>query len=724
MKTSRVLGIVLITALFITPTISRASTDIKTLQSLIESQQVTVQNWTDLHPDKTKEQRGLLYSIRLSVLRFAFGTMNGQNVALYEQYYSSAVGLYDKSAKASHAAQESFTRKDYTAAQSNLVASISYLGNADGIYAVAIDLWMGQLNLAQDKLYKICNASSKTAANSLGSIGDIVSGGVAATALSLGLNAAATTLCNDQFGHNSDVATDVITGMAQSLETKGAETLLKGSAPAKDLGKAVSTGFSITGWVTAGIESVIDFFKPTEPLTNSSSKFVSTAFLDQTPKTKAPTSPAQSQTLGVLLSASPSSVTAGQSASITANVSGRAQGTIHYQIDCTNNGGYEVDVVQNTNPFTASCSYPSSGTYSARVHVERGTASPTEATTNITVVVEKALKKAKTDEEQRIAEEARKKAEEARIAAEQEAQKHQQEEQRQSEEQRKALAAAEEAKRKEQAKPYFPIATNPSEIAKRLRYTNYAASFGEIEQLVSYVFNELTNEPLEKSRLLKFIWYTGDNLPNNLCGGASSCALFEMPILYRSTETGYSTYSTLLHEIGHLYHHKLGEQSASLQVEENGSLDEGMANLFDVASNRLLAEKFGEPSYYTNFNNCDKSSALDFLQRDWSMALEEEAHKRGEFWIWAIVITDPENPAYSVINSDNPRFLSSKQTFDLFRYVETMPLDSLNKARESIDENLLLKVKTIVEKRPLDASQRNGEFGPGVCGDYNFLTTP
>ncbi|MCG2691115.1 CAP domain-containing protein [Candidatus Parcubacteria bacterium] len=66
-------------------------------------------------------------------------------------------------------------------------------------------------------------------------------------------------------------------------------------------------------------------------------------------------------------------------------------------------------------------------------------------------------KKAKTDEEQRIAEEARKKAEEARIAAEQEAQKRQQEEalrrvqeeQRLADEQRKAQAAAEEAKRKE-----------------------------------------------------------------------------------------------------------------------------------------------------------------------------------------------------------------------------------------------------------------------------------
>ncbi|MDP3988053.1 MAG: peptidoglycan-binding protein [Candidatus Levybacteria bacterium] len=93
------------------------------------------------------------------------------------------------------------------------------------------------------------------------------------------------------------------------------------------------------------------------------------------------------QTLYVSLSANPSSITAGQNASLTADVSGTAQGTIHYQFDCTNNGSYEVDVVNNTDPYTTSlCSYPSSGTYTAKVHVERGTAwPPAEATVSITV---------------------------------------------------------------------------------------------------------------------------------------------------------------------------------------------------------------------------------------------------------------------------------------------------------------------------------------------------
>ncbi|MFH1522339.1 MAG: hypothetical protein ABIE43_00795, partial [Patescibacteria group bacterium] len=49
-------------------------------------------------------------------------------------------------------------------------------------------------------------------------------------------------------------------------------------------------------------------------------------------------------------------------------------------------GSYEADAVNNTDPYTASCNYPSPGIYTAKVHVERGTAwPPAEATVSITV---------------------------------------------------------------------------------------------------------------------------------------------------------------------------------------------------------------------------------------------------------------------------------------------------------------------------------------------------
>lgn len=98
--------------------------------------------------------------------------------------------------------------------------------------------------------------------------------------------------------------------------------------------------------------------------------------------------PPAPQTLTASLSASPSSITAGQSVALKADVGGTAQGTIHYQFDCTNNGSYEVDVTNTTNPYTTnSCNYSSPGTYTARVHVEQGTALPAEDTVRITVTV-------------------------------------------------------------------------------------------------------------------------------------------------------------------------------------------------------------------------------------------------------------------------------------------------------------------------------------------------
>jgi hypothetical protein len=104
-----------------------------------------------------------------------------------------------------------------------------------------------------------------------------------------------------------------------------------------------------------------------------------------------PTAPSPPPTLNVSLTADPSSLTlpsggGSVDTNLTANVSGTAQGTIHYQFDCTNNGSYEVDVVNNTNPYsTSTCSYQTTGTYTARVHVERGTANPVNKTTTIVV---------------------------------------------------------------------------------------------------------------------------------------------------------------------------------------------------------------------------------------------------------------------------------------------------------------------------------------------------
>ena len=104
------------------------------------------------------------------------------------------------------------------------------------------------------------------------------------------------------------------------------------------------------------------------------------------PEATPPSSP-PTQTLGAVLSVSPSpSGIAPFNPTLTATVSGTAQGTIHYQFDCTNNGSYEVDVVNNTNPYSTNiCSYQTAGTYTARVHIERGTATPIDRTATIVV---------------------------------------------------------------------------------------------------------------------------------------------------------------------------------------------------------------------------------------------------------------------------------------------------------------------------------------------------
>jgi hypothetical protein len=87
--------------------------------------------------------------------------------------------------------------------------------------------------------------------------------------------------------------------------------------------------------------------------------------------------------LSVSLSASPNSGTAPlNNVSLTATISGASAGTYRYFFDCTNDGTNEQDTGDvSSNPYTASnlCSYPSAGSYTARVTAwhNRGTATGT-----------------------------------------------------------------------------------------------------------------------------------------------------------------------------------------------------------------------------------------------------------------------------------------------------------------------------------------------------------
>lgn len=93
-------------------------------------------------------------------------------------------------------------------------------------------------------------------------------------------------------------------------------------------------------------------------------------------------------TLSVNLSANPSSGTAPlNGVDLTADVSGTATGPIRYRFDCTNDGSYERDVSNTTDPFTATdlCNYATAGTYTARVLVDRQNIQASNTTT-ITVI--------------------------------------------------------------------------------------------------------------------------------------------------------------------------------------------------------------------------------------------------------------------------------------------------------------------------------------------------
>jgi hypothetical protein len=94
-------------------------------------------------------------------------------------------------------------------------------------------------------------------------------------------------------------------------------------------------------------------------------------------------------TLSVTLQAIPASGFAPlNGVDLRATVLGTATGPINYKFDCTNNGTWDLELNGYTqNPYTATdlCSYPSAGTYTAKVRVERSSATPAENTTQIQV---------------------------------------------------------------------------------------------------------------------------------------------------------------------------------------------------------------------------------------------------------------------------------------------------------------------------------------------------
>lgn len=97
--------------------------------------------------------------------------------------------------------------------------------------------------------------------------------------------------------------------------------------------------------------------------------------------TPTPSPSQQAQTLSVHLSANYSGTTSSNGVSLTATVTGSAQGTINYTFYCdrsdsgtniTSGWDAKFDGISD-NPKTTTCSYPNPGTFTAKVIVERGT---------------------------------------------------------------------------------------------------------------------------------------------------------------------------------------------------------------------------------------------------------------------------------------------------------------------------------------------------------------
>lgn len=84
--------------------------------------------------------------------------------------------------------------------------------------------------------------------------------------------------------------------------------------------------------------------------------------------------PPADATISVSVSTSPTSGTAPlKDVAITGNAGGTATGDITYKLDCTNDGTYEQEITNSTDPytFTTKCSYSTAGSYTPKVHVTR-----------------------------------------------------------------------------------------------------------------------------------------------------------------------------------------------------------------------------------------------------------------------------------------------------------------------------------------------------------------
>ncbi len=101
--------------------------------------------------------------------------------------------------------------------------------------------------------------------------------------------------------------------------------------------------------------------------------------IEDTPK------PINCGTWDVSLAATPNSGTAPLTSTLRANGTGTATGNILWQFDCTNNGSFEHEKTNTSDPYSYNCSYPTARIYTARVRSTKQGITVTDTTT-ITVV--------------------------------------------------------------------------------------------------------------------------------------------------------------------------------------------------------------------------------------------------------------------------------------------------------------------------------------------------
>lgn len=302
-------------------------------------------------------------------------------------YFQSAATEYDAAFRSLTKAQGECMKNDYKSASVNYKIAAYHNQLVDQNIKSGLALSQQIMKVSYVAYYKA------TVLFPVIEIASSLSGGATSVAISV-----ATPVFDGIYNYSIDPSIPVSESVAEFLKAETAATLT--SYLSANANKMVNMGVGQSGlYGVLGKVTTNDQFKKkllsliahesnlviNKTMEAAVDALVSSVFTVNTANAPASTS-LISQTLSVSLSAIPSSITAGQNISLKANVLGTAKGTIHYQFDCTNNGSYEVDIVNNTSPYTtSSCSYSSSGTYTAKVHVERGTATPTEATIRIVV---------------------------------------------------------------------------------------------------------------------------------------------------------------------------------------------------------------------------------------------------------------------------------------------------------------------------------------------------